>query len=141
MCKAQAPRDLGEPTPHPHSSRPTSHSFVLFFAVAPVFLTHLPFPTPGTFSLFKSDSRSSETKELGWEESSGFVCPSSPASQAHVPLCVCVHVCACARMHGCVCVCLCTSTCVRTVQSICVWPVCVRVLTCTDVFMRVHVCT
>lgn len=54
-----------------------------------------------------SDSRSPQTKELGWKESSGSVCFCSPAGQAHVHMYMYEHTCthvltrACAHEHTC----------------------------------------
>ena len=70
-------------------------------------------------------------KELGQEESSGFVCPSSRASGT------CVCVCACECTQGCAHVCLHMHMCACTVLSVCVWAC---MLTCSLVFMHVCVC-
>ena len=70
-------------------------------------------------------------KELGQEESSGFVCPSSRASGT------CVCVCACECTHGCAHVCLHMHMCACTVLSVCIWAC---MLTCLLVFMHVCVC-
>lgn len=133
VCNAQAPPALTG-TLAPSSSKPFCLSF--FSDASPAFLFSRNCLSP----LLEHSAYSCQTqghrrlKELGQEESSGFVCPSSQASGACVSVYACMPVCLCvpvsARMGVYMYVC----------AHVCMYCMCMGMYTYVLTCVRAHVC-